>query len=136
VKIVVIGARGLIGCKLVTELEARGHETVAASLRNTLTGEGLSDALAGAAVVVDLSNAPTLEDCDTSIRNLLAAEAAAGVGHHIAVSVVGIQEELIKASSLPYTIVRATQFCADDVAGALAEISVGSPVNGVVEIHS
>jgi uncharacterized protein YbjT (DUF2867 family) len=183
-KIVIIGGSGLIGSKLVTRLDERGHQTVAASRDtgvNTLTGEGLAEALAGASVVADVSNAPSFEDAavleffDTSSRNLLAAEAAAGVGHHVALSVVGTQrlsrsgyfraklaqEELIKESSIPYSIVRATQFfefldriaadatdgetvrlppaliqpmAADDVAGALARISVGSPVNGIVEI--
>jgi uncharacterized protein YbjT (DUF2867 family) len=139
VKIVVIGGNGLVGCKLVAELDERGHQTIAASPDtgvDTLTGEGLADALAGASVVVDVSNAPTLEDFDTSTRNLLAAEAAAGVGHHVAMSVVGTQEELIEVSSIPYTIVRATQFCADEVVSAVAEISLGPPVNGIVEIHS
>jgi uncharacterized protein YbjT (DUF2867 family) len=141
-KIVVIGGTGLIGSKLVTNLDERGHQTVAASPDtgvNTLTGEGLANALAGASVVVDVSNAPSFEDAavleffDTSTRNLLAAEAAAGVGHHVALSAVGTerQEELIKESSIPYSIVRATRFfAADDVAGALEEISVGPPLNG------
>jgi uncharacterized protein YbjT (DUF2867 family) len=134
-KIVVIGDDALIGRKLVTELDDRGHDAVAAS-RDTgvdpLTGEGLADALAGAAVVVDVTNGGTFEDADTSIRNLLAAEAAAGVGHHVALAVVGTQEELIKQSSIPYSIVRATR--AADVAAALGDISVGPPVNGTVEI--
>ena len=163
-KIVVIGATGLIGSKLVTKLDDRGHETVAASPDtgvDTLTGEGLADAVAGAAVVVDVSNAPSFEDAavleffDTSTRNLLAAEAAGGVGHHVALSVVGTerltesgylraklaQEELIKVSSIPYSIVRATEIfesmnriAADEVASALARVSVGPPVNGIVEI--
>jgi len=183
-KIVVIGGRGLIGSKLVTQLDERGHQTVATSPDtgvDTLTGEGLADAVAGASVVVDVPNAPSLEDAavleffDTSTRNLLAAEAAAGVGHHVALSVVGTerlteggyfraklaQEELIEESSIPYSIVRATQFfefmdriaadatdgntirvppaliqpiAADDVADALGRIAVGSPVNGIVEI--
>ena len=183
-KIVVIGGSGLIGSKLVAELDKRRRQTVAASPDtgvNTLTGEGLADAVAGASVVVDVSNAPSFEDAavleffDTSTRNLLAAEAAAGVRHHVALSVVGTerltesgyfraklaQEELIKRSSIPYSIVRATQFfefldriaadatdgttvrlppaliqpmAADDVASALAGIAVGSPVNGIVEI--
>ena len=148
---------------------------------NTLTGEGLADAVAGASVVVDVVNAPSFEDAavldffDTSTRNLLAAEAAGGVGHHVALSVVGAerlsasgyfraklaQEKLIKVSSIPYSIVRATQFfelldriaatatdgnavrlppaliqpiAADDVASALGRVSVGAPVNGIVEI--
>ena len=132
-KIVVIGGTGLIGKKLIPLLRERGHEAVAASPRsgvNTLTGEGLADALAGAQVVVDVTNSPSFEDkavlafFETSTRNLLAAEAAAGVGHHLALSVVGAdripdsgymrakvaQERLIKAGQVPYTIVRATQF--------------------------
>ncbi|MEU3169648.1 SDR family oxidoreductase [Streptosporangium sp. NPDC006930] len=132
-KIVVIGGTGLIGSKLVTELGGHGHEAVAASPHtgvNTLTGEGLADALAGARVVIDVSKPRSLEDTvameffETSTRNLLAAEVAAGVGHHVALSVVGIdrlpgngffrakvaQEELIENSSIPYSIVRATQF--------------------------
>ena len=157
-KIVVIGC-GLIGSKLVAELGERGRQAVAASPDtgvDTLTGEGLAAAVAGASVVVDVSSAPSFEDAavldffDTSTRNLLAAEAAAGVGHHVALSVVGTerlsessyfraklaQEELIKESSIPYSIVRATQFFkfADDVASALGRIAVGSPVNGIVEI--
>lgn len=132
-KIVVIGGTGLIGSKVVTMLQAQGHEAVAASPRlgvNTITGEGLAAALAGAAAVVDVSNAPSFERqavrdfFQTSTRNLLAAEAAAGVGHHVALSIVGIdrspnndyfqakiaQEELIAAGPIPYSIVRATQF--------------------------
>ena len=132
-KIVVIGGSGLIGTKLVNKLRQHGHEVVAASPSsgvNTLTGEGLAEALAGAQVVVDVANSPSFEDkavlefFETSGRNLLAAEAAAGVGHHVALSVVGTerllasgyfrakmaQENLIKASEIPYTIVRATQF--------------------------
>ncbi len=132
-KIVVIGGTGLIGTKLVNSLRKIGHEVVAASPRlgvNTITGEGLATALAGAQVVVDVANSPSWEDkavldfFETSGRNLLAAEAAAGVGHHIALSVVGTerllasgyfrakmaQETLIQASPVPYTIVRATQF--------------------------
>src|SRR5262245_61143958 len=132
-KVVVIGGSGLIGKKLVSILRERGHEVVAASPSsgvNTLTGEGLADALAGARVVVDVANSPSFEDkavlefFETSGRNLLAAEAAAEVGHHVALSVVGAdrlpdsgymrakvaQERLIKASKIPYTIVRATQF--------------------------
>ena len=132
-KIVVIGGTGLIGAKVVTILREQGHEAVAASPRlgvNTLTGEGLAEALDGASVVVDVSNAPSFEDqavlefFQTSTRNLLAAEAAAGVGHHVALSIVGIdrapdngyfqaklaQEKLIAAGQIPYSIVRATQF--------------------------
>jgi uncharacterized protein YbjT (DUF2867 family) len=168
----------------VTKLDEHGHQTVAASPGtgvDTLTGEGLADALAGASVVVDVSNSPSFEDAavleffDTSTRNLLAAEAAAGVGHHVALSVVGTerlsesgyfrakiaQETLIKESSIPYSIVHATQFfefmnsiaadatdgntvrlppaliqpiAADDVASALERISVGPPLNGIGEI--
>ena len=183
-KIVVIGGSGLIGSKLVNKLRDQGHEAVAASPNsgvNTLTGEGLAEALKGASVVVDVSNSPNWEDkavldfFETSTRNLLAAEAAAGVKHHVALSVVGTerllesgyfrakiaQENLIKASSIPYTIVRATQFyefvkgiadfstrenevhlptaliqpmAADDVASAIARVAVGQPVNGIVEV--
>jgi uncharacterized protein YbjT (DUF2867 family) len=184
IKIVVIGGSGLIGTKLVNNLRQHGQEVVAASPSsgvNTITGEGLAKALTGAQVVVDVSNAPSWEDkavlefFETSGRNLLAAEAAAGVGHHVALSVVGTerllasgyfrakmsQEDLIKASGIPYTIVRATQFlefidgiaqfstvgqtvhlppalwqpiAADDVASALAEVTLGAPVNGMIEI--
>src|SRR5436189_1182180 len=132
-KIVVIGGTGLIGTKVVKNLRDKGHEVVAASPStgiNTLTGEGLAQALAGAQVMVDVANAPSWEDnavlafFETSGRNLLAAEAAAGIGHHVALSVVGTdrllasgyfrakmaQEKLIKACPIPYTIVRATQF--------------------------
>src|SRR5919109_2596274 len=132
-KIVVIGGTGLIGKKVVMNLRQHGHEVVAASPSlgvNTVTGEGLAQALAGARVVVDVANAPSWEDnavlafFETSGRNLLAAEPGAGVGHHVALSVVGTdrllvsgyfrakmaQENLIKASGIPYTIVRATQF--------------------------
>src|SRR3954463_6267949 len=132
-KIVVIGGSGLIGKKVVLNLRQRGYEVVAASPSlgvNTVTGEGLAQALVGAQVVVDVANAPSWEDnavlafFEASGRHLLAAEAAAGVGHHVALSVVGTerllesgyfrakltQENLIKASSIPYTIVRATQF--------------------------
>src|SRR6202022_2435225 len=183
-KIVVIGGTGLIGSKLVTKLNAVGHEAVAASPNsgvNTLTGEGLAEVLKGASVVVDVSNSPSWEDAavlkffETSTRNLLTYEAAAGVGHHVALSVVGTdrlsesgyfrakiaQENLIKASSIPYTIVHATQFfeflkgladisfdgekvrlapvlsqpmAADDVASAVGRIAVGPPANGTVEI--
>ena len=132
-KIVVIGGSGLIGKKLIPLLRGRGHEAVSASLSsgvNTLTGAGLGQALAGADVVVDVTNAPSWEDravlefFETSTRNILAAEAAAGVGHHVALSVVGAdripdsgymrakvaQERLIQGGKVPYTIVRATQF--------------------------
>ena len=183
-KIVVIGGSGLIGSKLCKKLADRGHDIVAASPKsgvNSVTGEGLADAIAGAQVVVDVSNAPSWEDAavmkffDTSTRNLLAAEAKAGVGHHVALSVVGterlqesgyfraklVQEKLIAASGVPYTIVRATQFLeflggiaqgstdgqvvrlpsalmqpmsADDVAAALADYTLEPPVNRIVEI--
>jgi uncharacterized protein YbjT (DUF2867 family) len=183
-KIIVIGGSGLIGSRLVTKLREQGHEAIAASPNsgvNTVTGEGLAEALKGAAVVVDVSNAPSWEDAavmnffETATRNLLSYEAAAGVGHHVALSVVGsdrmlesgyfrakmAQENLIKASSIPYSIVRATQFfefvkgiadfstdgnkvrlpsaliqpmAADDVASAVGRIAMGSPVNGTVEI--
>src|SRR5213596_3705109 len=132
-KIVVIGGSGLIGSKLVIKLREHRHEAIAASPNsgvNTLTGEGLAEALKGASVVVDVSNSPSFEDAavlkffETSTRNLLTYEAAAGVGHHVALSVVGTdrlsesgyfrakiaQEKLIKESSIPYSIIRATQF--------------------------
>jgi len=132
-KIVVIGGSGLIGSKLVTKLREHGHEAIAASPNsgvNTVTGEGLAEALKGASVVVDVSNAPSWEDAavmnffETSTRNLLTHEAAAGVGHHVALSVVGTdrlsesgyfrakiaQEKLIKGGRVPYSIVQATQF--------------------------
>jgi len=184
VKIVVIGGTGLIGKKLVQILRQQDHEVVAASPSsgvNTLTGEGLAEALAGAKVVVDVANSPSFEDkavlafFETSGRNLLAAEAAAGVGHHVALSVVGTdrllasgyfrakmaQENLIKAASIPYTIVRATQFfefvggiaqsategnivrlppalmqpiVSDDVAAALADVAVETPLNRTIEL--
>jgi uncharacterized protein YbjT (DUF2867 family) len=143
-KIVVIGASGLIGSKLVARLEEHGHQAVAASADtgvDTLTGEGLAGALAGASVIVDVSEPPPVQDpvalegFDTSIRNLLAAEAAAGVRHHVALSAVGTerQEELIKESSIPYSIFRATRLLsAGDVACALAAISLGPPLNGTL----
>ncbi|GAA0448221.1 SDR family oxidoreductase [Streptomyces olivaceiscleroticus] len=132
-KIVVIGGTGLIGSKVIAKLDDRGHETVPAAPStgvNTLTGEGLSAALAGAQVVVDVSNSPSFEESavldffTTSTRNLLSAEEAAGVAHHVALSIVGIddlpengyfrakvaQEQLIKKGPIPYSIVRATQF--------------------------
>src|SRR5437868_9412835 len=132
-KIVVIGGSGLIGSKLVTKLRELGHDPVAASPNsgvNTITGEGLAEALNGASVVVDVSNSPSWEDAavlnffETSTRNLLAYEAAASVGHHVALSVVGTQrlsesgyfrakiaqEKMIKNSAIPYSIVHATQF--------------------------
>ncbi len=183
-KIVVIGGTGLIGKKLVAILRAKGQEVMAASPStgvNTVTGEGLAPALAGAQVVVDVANAPSWEDdavlafFETSGRNLLAAEAVAGVGHHVALSVVGTerllasgyfrakmaQENLIKASRIPYTIVRATQFfefvggiaqfatqgqtvrvppalmqpiAADDVAAAMADAALAKPINGTVDL--
>jgi uncharacterized protein YbjT (DUF2867 family) len=183
-KIVVIGGTGLIGSKLVNNLRKNGHEAVAASPNtgvSSITGEGLAEALKGASVVVDVTNSPSWEDAEvlkffeTSTRNLLTYEAAAGVGHHVALSVVGTdrlsesgyfrakiaQEKLINESSIPHTIVRATQFfeflkgladisldgnkvhlppvffqpmAADDVASAVERIAVGPPINGVVEI--
>jgi len=189
-KIVVIGGTGLIGSKVVNILRQRSHEVVAASPSsgvNTLTGEGLAGALAGAQVVVDVANSPSFEDkpamdfFETSGRNLLAAEKSAGVKHHVALSVVGTdrltgsgpgslsgyfrakmaQENLIKASSIPFTIVHATQFfefvkniaqsaaagstirlspvlmqpmVSDDVAAAVADVVLGEPLNGMVEI--
>jgi len=183
-KIVVIGGTGLIGSRLVIKLREHGQEALAASPNsgvNSVTGEGLAEAMKGASVVVDVSNAPSWEDAavmnffETSTRNLLSHEAAAAVKHHVALSVVGsermlesgyfrakiAQENLIKASSIPYSIVRATQFfefikgiadfstdgnkvrlpsaliqpmTADDVATAMGQIATGSPVNGTVEI--
>ncbi len=183
-KIVVIGGTGLIGSKTVALLRARGHEAIAASPNtgvNTLTGEGLDAALAGAQVVVDVANSPSFEDAavlaffQTSGRNLLAAEARAGVQHHVALSVVGTerlqdsgyfraklaQEQLIQAATIPYTLVRATQFfeflggiaqsagagqtlrlspaqvqpmASGDVAAAVADAALAAPVNGMVEI--
>ncbi|SFK17854.1 Uncharacterized conserved protein YbjT, contains NAD(P)-binding and DUF2867 domains [Amycolatopsis sacchari] len=151
-KIVVIGGSGLIGSKLVDLLKERGHEAVPASPStgvNSVTGEGLADALQGAHVVVDVTNSPSFEDgpvlefFETSTRNLLDAEAAAGVRHHVALSIVGTdqlpesgylrakhaQERLITASGIPYSIVRATQFF--EFVGAIAE---GSTVDGVVHV--
>jgi uncharacterized protein YbjT (DUF2867 family) len=183
-KIVVIGGTGLIGKKVVMNLRQHGHEVVAASPSsgvNTVTGEGLAQALAGAQVVVDVANAPSWEDnavlafFEASGRNLLAAEAAAGVGHHVALSVVGTdrllasgyfsakmaQEKLIKASPIPYTIVRATQFfefvggiaqsategqtvrvppvlmqpiVSDDVAAVVADVALAEPLNGTFDL--
>jgi uncharacterized protein YbjT (DUF2867 family) len=184
-KIVVIGGSGLIGSKLVRKLLEHGHQAVPASPSsgvNTLTGEGLAEVLDSAAVVVDVSNSSSFEDAavlnffETSTSNLLDAEAAAGVDHHVALSIVGTerlseggyfrakiaQENLIKRSSIQYSIVRATQFfefelkriaddatdgntvrvapvliqpmAAEDVASAVGKISVGSPVNGIVEV--
>ncbi|MFI6007526.1 SDR family oxidoreductase [Streptomyces sp. NPDC051243] len=183
-KVVVIGGTGLIGSKLVGKLNEQGHEAIAASPNtgvNTLTGEGLAEVLEGASVVVDVSNSPSWEDdavlnfFRTSTANLLKAEAEAGVTHHVALSVVGTdrlqesgyfrakqaQEDLIRASGMPYSIVHATQFFefikgiadistegdtvrlspakiqpiySDDVAAAVGRTAVGAPVNGVVEI--
>jgi uncharacterized protein YbjT (DUF2867 family) len=183
-KIVVIGGSGLIGTKLVNKLRQDGQDVVAASPNsgvNTITGEGLAEALAGAQVVVDVANSPSLdgqaalEFFETSGRNLLAAEAAAGVRHHVALSIVGAdrigdsgylrakvaQERLIKASGIPFTIVRSTQFfefmggiaqaattgqtvrltpallqpiASDDVAAALAEVAVRAPANETIEL--
>jgi len=183
-KIVVIGGSGLIGSKVVTRLRRLGHEALAASPDsgvNTITGEGLAAALKGASVVVDVSNSPSFEDAavmeffETSNRNLLAAEAAAGTGHHVALSVVGTdrlqqsgyfrakaaQEKLIENSSVPYSIVHATQFyefaasladlstegstvrvspalfqpiAGDDVAQAVTSVAIGPPLNGITEV--
>jgi uncharacterized protein YbjT (DUF2867 family) len=143
VKIVVIGGTGLIGSKTVAILRQGGHEVVAASPKNgvnSITGEGLKEAMAGAQVVIDLTNSPSFEDkavlefFETSGRNLLAAEAAAGVRHHVAPSIVGIdrsdngyfrakvaQEKLIEGSGIPYTIIRATQFM--EFLGGIADSS-------------
>jgi uncharacterized protein YbjT (DUF2867 family) len=151
-KIVVIGGTGLIGSKLVNILRSRGHESVAASPAsgvNTLTGEGLADALRGADVVVDVANSPSFEDkavlafFETSGRNLLAAERAADVRHHVALSIVGtdrlanngyfhaklVQEKLIRESGVPYTIVRSTQFF--DFLGGIAQ---SATVDGFVRL--
>jgi uncharacterized protein YbjT (DUF2867 family) len=183
-KIVIIGGSGLIGSKVVRMLRDQGNEAVPASPNtgvNTLTGDGLAEVLKGAAVVVDVSNSPSFEDAPvlnffkTSTTNLLAAEAAAGVRHHVALSVVGTdrlsesgymrakiaQEKLIEQSSIPYSIVHATQFfefikgiadaatvgdtvrlapvliqptAAEDVATEVAKVAVGAPINGIVEV--
>ncbi len=184
-KIVVIGGSGLIGKKLVSRLQELGHEAVAASPSsgvNAITGEGLAEALVSAQVVVDVTNSPSFEDAavleffEKSTRNLLAAEADAGVAHHIAVSIVGAdripdsgymrakvaQEKLIQSAGIPYTIVRATQFfefietiiaqfpadgqtvhlppafiqpiLSEDVADALVDITLGAPVNGIIDL--
>jgi uncharacterized protein YbjT (DUF2867 family) len=155
-KIVVIGGSGLIGKKLIPILRKRGHEAVPASPSsgvNTLTGGGLAQALEGADVVVDVSNAPSWEDAavleffQTSTRNLLATEVAAGVGHHVALSVVGAdrlpdsgymrakvaQEGLIKSGGVPYTIVRATQFF--DFVGGSDKAATGPPATGPDAAH-
>src|SRR5690349_2883919 len=140
-KIIVIGGTGLIGSKTVTILRQSGHEVVAGSPKsgvNSITGEGLKETMAGAQVVIDLTNSPSFEDravmefFETSGRNLLPVEAGAGVRHHVALSIVGIdrtdngyfrakvaQEKLIEASGIPYTIVRATQFL--EFLGAIAD---------------
>tara|TARA_A100001391_G_scaffold194825_1_gene171495 strand:- start:1059 stop:1805 length:747 start_codon:yes stop_codon:yes gene_type:complete len=182
-KILTIGGSGLIGSKLVAILRHRGHDVIAASPSgvNTLTGEGLCEAMQGVQVVVDVANSPSFEDnavmhfFETSGRNLLAAEADAGVLHHVALSVVGIerlqssgyfrakmvQENLIKASQIPYTIVRATQFfefvgaiadagtegnsvrlppammqpiVSDDVAAALADVAIEEPLMDAIDL--
>lgn len=183
-KIVVIGGNGLIGKKLVSKLHDCGHEAVAASPSsgvNAVTGEGLAGVLVDARVVVDVTNSPSFEDgavlafFERSSQNLLAAEAIAGVGHHVALSIVGVdripdsgymrakvaQETLIKSAGIPYTILRATQFfefidaiaqsatdgqtvrlpsaliqpvLSDDVAATLADITLGEPVNGIMEL--
>ncbi|EJM74980.1 SDR family oxidoreductase [Pseudomonas sp. PDM03] len=183
-KIVVIGGTGLIGSKLVNNLRERGHDVLAAAPStgiNSITREGLAEAMDGADIVVDVANAPSWEDqavldfFETSSRNLLAAEAAAGVRHHVALSIVGserlpengyfrakvAQENLIKASGIPYTILRATQFfefvggiaqsaavgeeiclspaliqplASDDVVAALTEVTLQTPVNGTLEV--
>ncbi len=183
-KIVVIGGTGLIGSKLVDKLRADGQDPLAASPDsgvNAITGEGLAEALEGAEVVVDVANAPAWSDAEvldffqTAARNLVDAETAAGVGHHVVLSVVGTdrlpdsgyfrakvaQEEAVRGGSVPYTILRATQFfefigriadsgtdgntvrlspalvqpeAADDVAAALADVAVAAPVNGIVEL--
>jgi len=183
-KIVVVGGSGLIGSKVVKRLRECGHEAIAASLEtgvNTITGAGLEAALKGAAVVVDVSNSPSFEDeavmkfFETSTGNLLAAEKVAGVNHHVALSVVGTdrlpnsgylraklaQERLIKAASIPYSIVLATQFfefvtriadeatdgdlvrlppvliqpiAAAEVAAAVADVAMGAPLNAMIEV--
>jgi len=193
-KIVVIGGTGLIGSKLVSKLREHGHEAIPASPNsgvNTVTGEGLTKVLKGASVVVDVSNSPSFEEVAatnffrTATSNLLQYEKAAGVQHHVALSVVGtdrlaqnrpsdgqktirgyfraklVQENLIKESSIPFSIVHATQFfefvkniadassdgttvrlapvliqpmAADDVASAVAKAAVGAPINGIVEV--
>ncbi|MGI5273275.1 SDR family oxidoreductase [Nonomuraea sp. CA-218870] len=183
-KIVVVGGTGLIGSKLVAKLEERGHEAVAASPStgvNAVTGEGLAEALEGASVVVDVSKSSSFEESavreffETSTRNLLAAEAEAGVGHHVVLSIVGAdrpparpyfqakaaQEKLIEEASIPFSLVRATQFfefvpsiadeatdddkvrmapvlfqpiAGDDVARAVGRVAVGEPTNGRVDV--
>jgi len=182
--VVVIGGTGLIGSKVVVDLKDQGHDAVAASPNsgvNTLTGEGLAEALKGAAVVVDVSNSPTFEDTavleffETSTRHILDEAAIAGVGHLVVLSIVGCdrlpdsgymkaktaQEKLVRASSIPYSIVHATQFfefimgiaddatddgtvrlpsvlfqpiAADDVAATVSEIALGAPMMGIVDV--
>ena len=183
-KVVVIGGTGLVGSKVVTNLLRQGHEAVAASPNNgvnTITGEGLADALRGAAIVVDMSNSPSFEDAavleffETSTRNIVEASAAAEIGHLVALSIVGAeglpdsgylrakvaQEKLVRGSSIPYSIVHATQFfefvkgiadgstyggivrlpsvlwqpiAADDVAAAVTTVTLGAPLDDVIEI--
>jgi uncharacterized protein YbjT (DUF2867 family) len=183
-KIVVIGGTGLIGSKVVSNLRQKGHQVIAAAPNtgvNTITGEGLSEALAGAQIVIDVANSPSFADAavldffKTAGRNLAAAEKVAGVRHHIALSVVGTdrlpesgylrakaaQEELIKASGIPYTIIRSTQFfeflggiaqsasdgqrvrlspahlqpvASDDVAALVTKVATLAPANGVIEL--
>src|ERR1700752_127016 len=183
-KIVVIGGTGLIGSKVVARLKQKGHDALAAAPNtgvNTITGDGLKEALSGAQVVVDLANAPVWEDkavlqfFEHAAPNLMAAETAAGVKHHLALSIVGsdrspdrgylrakvAQENLIKASGIPYTILRSTQFfefvggivksgaegdvvrlspalfqpiASDDVVANLAELTLAPPLNGTVEV--
>jgi uncharacterized protein YbjT (DUF2867 family) len=183
-RIVVIGGSGLIGSKTVERLRRKGHDVVSASPSsgvNTITGEGVAAAVAGAQVVIDLSNSPSFEEkavvefFQTAGKNLLAAEKAAGVGHHVALSVVGterlqdsgyfkgkmVQENLIRKSGIPYSIVHSTQFFeftgaiaqtgtvgqtvhvptayfqpifSDDVADAMVAVALAPPVNGIVEI--
>jgi uncharacterized protein YbjT (DUF2867 family) len=184
VKIVVIGGTGLIGSQVVEKLRAKGHQAVAAAPKtgvNTITGAGLAQSLVDAAVTVDVSNSPSFEEQPamdffrTSGRNLAAAETAAGIKHHVALSVVGTdrlqdsgyfraklaQEQLIKSSPIPYTLIRATQFfefirgiaqsategdrvrlphslfqpmAAQDVATAIADAALAAPANGTIEI--
>jgi len=183
-KIVVIGGTGLVGSKVVSNLSRKGHEVIAAAPNtgvNTITGEGLTEALAGAQIVIDVANSPSFADeavlnfFQTAGQNLAAAEKVAGVRHHIALSVVGTdrlpesgylraklaQEELIKASGIPFTIIRSTQFfeflggiaqsatdgqsvhlspahlqpvASDDVAALVAKVATMAPANGVIEL--
>lgn len=183
-KIVVIGGTGLIGSKTVNKLRQLGHEVIAASPAsgvNTITGEGLAEVMTGTDVVIDVANSPSFEDkavmefFETSGTNLLAAEGNAGVKHHIALSIVGTerlqdsgymrakaaQENLIRRSGIPFSIIHSTQFfeflggianssvkdgavhlppalfqpiASDDVAAAVADVAVGAPLNGIIEI--